>query len=184
MPCTDNLILRCRSWLGALLLLAGCGQTPLPQTPVPQAPGALSSLPPPASTSTAAPAGHAPAPAARSTMPAPPPWRRARDWDDFRHQAALRIVALHPDGTYLGAVPEPLLAIPVLEVELNGDGSVRRIQVLRRPGQALDTVQLAIDAVQRAAPFGSVAHLPRPWRFTETFLFDNQRRFKPRTLDL
>jgi hypothetical protein len=38
--------------------------------------------------------------------------------------------------------------------------------------------------VQRAAPFGSVAHLPRPWRYTETFLFDNQRRFKPRTLDL
>ena len=99
-------------------------------------------------------------------------------------RAALRIAALHPDGTYQGAVPEPLLAIPVLEVELNGDGSVRRIQVLRRPGQALDTVQLAIDAVQRAAPFGSVAHLPRPWRFTETFLFDNQRRFKPPTLDL
>ena len=70
------------------------------------------------------------------------------------------------------------------ELPLNADGSVRRIQVLRRPGQAADTVQLAMAAVQRAAPFGSVAHLPRPWRYTETFLFDNQRRFKPRTLDL
>jgi hypothetical protein len=67
---------------------------------------------------------------------------------------------------------------------LGASGSVRRIQVLRRPGQAADTVQLAMAAVQRAAPFGSVAHLPRPWRYTETFLFDNQRRFKPRTLDL
>jgi hypothetical protein len=166
----------------ALLLLAGCGQTPVPQPT-----GAPSTLPPPASTSTATPTGQAPAPAARpgpSVAPAaPPPWRRARDWDDFRQQAALRIVALDPDGSYLGAVPEPLLAIPVLEVDLNGDGSVRRIQVLRRPGQAPDTVQLAIQAVQRAAPFGSVAHLPRPWRFTETFLFDGQRRYKPRTLD-
>ena len=180
MPCTDPQPWPCRCWLGALLLLAGCGQTPVPQPPA-----APSSLPPPASTSAAAPSGHAPAPApaVRPAPPAPPPWRRARDWDDFRQQAALRIVALHPDGTYLGAVPEPLLAIPVLEVELNGDGSVRRIQVLRRPGQAPDTVQLAIDAVQRAGPFGSVAHLPRPWRFTETFLFDAQRRFKPRTLD-
>ncbi|HOB96705.1 MAG TPA: hypothetical protein PK306_28385 [Aquabacterium sp.] len=182
MPCTEHRILTSRGWLGALLLLAGCGQTPVPQPP-----GTPSTVPPPASTSPATPAGHVPAPGhapiARSTTPAPPAWRRARDWDDFRQQAALRIVALHPDTTYLGAVPEPLLAIPVLEVDLNGDGSVRRIQVLRRPTQAFDTVQLAIDAVQRAAPFGSVAHLPRPWRFTETFLFDAQRRFKPRTLD-
>jgi hypothetical protein len=93
-------------------------------------------------------------------------------------------VALNPDATYTGPVHQPALAIPVLEIELNADGSVRRIQVLRRPGQATDTVQLAMAAVQRAAPFGSVAHLPRPWRYTETFLFDNQRRFKPRTLDL
>ena len=113
-----------------------------------------------------------------------PAWRRARDWDDYRHQAALRLLALNPDTSYGGVVPQPALAIPVLEIELNADGSVRRIQVLRRPGQAADTVQLAIAAVQRAAPFGSAAHLPRPWRFTETFLFDDQRRFKPRTLDL
>ena len=93
------------------------------------------------------------------------------------------MLALNPEAIYLGPVPEPLLAIPVLEIELNADGSVRRIQVLRRPGQAVDTVQLAMAAVQRAAPFGPVAHLPRPWRFTETFLFDAQRRFKPRTLD-
>jgi hypothetical protein len=177
VPCTDA---RHFLALTTLLLLAGCGQTPVPPPP-----GVPSTLPPPASTGAATPTGQAPAPApaARPVAAAPPPWRRARDWDDWRQQAALRIVALHPDGTYLGAVPEPLLAIPVLEIDLNGDGSVRRVQVLRRPTQALDTVQLAIDAVQRAGPFGSVAHLPRPWRFTETFLFDAQRRFKPRTLD-
>jgi hypothetical protein len=144
---------------------------------------------PPAAAAPAAARHAAPVPptAGRADAPQPPTapgWRRARDWDDFRHQAALRLVALNPDATYNGPVHQPALAIPVLEIELNGDGSVRRIQVLRRPGQAVDTVQLAIAAVQRAAPFGSVAHLPRPWRYTETFLFDNQRRFKPRTLDL
>ena len=90
---------------------------------------------------------------------------------------------MNPEHTYDGPVPEPLLAIPVLEIELNGDGSVRRIQVLRQPGQALDTVPLAIAAVRRASPFASVSHLPRPWVFTETFLFNEQRRFKPRSLD-
>jgi hypothetical protein len=37
--------------------------------------------------------------------------------------------------------------------------------------------------VRRAGPFGSVAHLPKPWRFPETFLFRDDRRFKPRSLE-
>ena len=98
-------------------------------------------------------------------------------------QAARRMVAANPSGTYTGNVPDVLLAIPVLEIELNGDGSVRRIDVLRKPGQAPETLQMAIDAVRRAAPFGDVSRLPRPWRFAETFLFNDQRQFKPRTLD-
>lgn len=107
----------------------------------------------------------------------------ARNWDEFRRLAAHRLVQANPGRSYLGKVPEPLLAIPVLEVELNRDGSVRRVEVLRRPGQAIDTVQMAIDAVHRAAPFSDVSRLPRPWKFSEVFLFDDARRFKPRTLD-
>jgi hypothetical protein len=42
---------------------------------------------------------------------------------------------------------------------------------------------MAIDAVYRAAPFGDVTHLPRPWRFSEVFLFRDDRRFKPRAID-
>jgi len=113
-----------------------------------------------------------------------PPLRRAADWDDFRLMAAQRIVAANRAGSYDGPVQQPALAIPVLEIELNADGSVRGIKVLRKPTQAHDTVQLAIDAVHRAAPFGDVRHLPRPWRFAEVFLFQDDRRFKPRTLDL
>jgi hypothetical protein len=106
-----------------------------------------------------------------------------RNWEQFRLQAARRLVQANPGNTYMGTPPDILLAIPVLEVELNGDGSIRRIEVLRHPGQALDTTQIAIDALRRAAPFGDVSSLPRPWRYTETFLFDDSRRFKPRTLD-
>ncbi|MGE5866565.1 MAG: hypothetical protein ACM32J_15930, partial [Rhizobacter sp.] len=98
-------------------------------------------------------------------------------------QAAMRLVAAHPNGTYEGDPPEVLLAIPVLEVELNANGTVRRIEVLRLPGQAPETTQMAIDAVHRAAPFGNVSHLPKPWKFVEVFLFQDDRRFKPRTLD-
>ena len=109
---------------------------------------------------------------------------RYRSWDEFRVHAGRRIVEANPNTTFTGAVPEPLLAIPVLEVELNGDGSVRRVLVQRHPSQAPETVQIAIDAVHRAGPFGDVSHLPRPWKFSEVFLFRDDRRFKPRALDL
>jgi hypothetical protein len=107
----------------------------------------------------------------------------ARNWNEFKVQAAKRIVAANPDGTFMGRPQEMLLAVPVLEVELNADGTVRRIDVMRKPSQALDTTQLAIAAVHRGAPYGDMSRLPKPWKFAETFLFNDDRRFKPRTLD-
>lgn len=115
-----------------------------------------------------------------SRLPAP---KSMRTWNEVRRQAAERLVAANPDMTYMGKVPDQLLAIPVLEIELNADGSVRRIEILRPPRQAKDTLQMAADAVRRAAPFGDVSRLPKPWKFVETFLFNEQRKFKPRTLD-
>lgn len=193
MPCIDPPLppartvdeagpVRSGGLLGALalscLLLGGCGMRPSSSPePGPARPGAgtaPSSVPAPAHPG----AGAATAP--RAALPLAGP---SRTWPEYRRQAAQRLVQANPERSYLGPVPEPLLAIPVLDIDLNADGSVRRVQVKRHPSQARDTVQLAIDAVQRAAPFGPVGHLPRPWTLTETFLFDEQRRFKPRTLD-
>ena len=117
------------------------------------------------------------------TPPLGVPGARARSWDEYRVNVGRVLVAANPNGTYTGLVPEPLLAIPVLEIELNRDGSVRNIRVQRPPSQAQDTVQLAIDAVRRAGSFGDVSHLPQPWRFSEVFLFRDDRKFKPRSLD-
>jgi hypothetical protein len=83
---------------------------------------------------------------------------------------------------YVDHPPDALLAIPVLRVDLHADGRVRRIIVLREPRQAKDTVQLAIAAVHRAAPYGDLSRLPEPRMFVETFLFNDDRRFKPRGL--
>ncbi len=182
----------------ALLLMAGCSRGPAPSGAGPaSAPGPAGIAAWPAASATLA-AGPGPA-GDRAVHPVAPPTpgdavraaalpgpakRAARHWDDYRLQAAQRIVAANPLGSHVGPVSEPLLAIPVLEIELNADGSVRRILVLRRPTQAPDTVQLAIDAVHRAAPFAPVGALPRPWKFAEVFLFDEHRRFKPRSLDL
>ena len=89
----------------------------------------------------------------------------------------------HPDSSYVTPAPARLLAIPVLEVDLHADGSVRGIKVLRKPSTDTQATALAIAAVRRAAPYGDVSRLPKPWRVVETFLFDDDLRFKPRTLD-
>lgn len=155
MRCTEVMV---RVGLAGVVALAGCAsRSPPPLPPLPS--GAPR------------PEVHLPSPGA------------ARTWNELRLHAARRLVAANPGLTYAGTPPDPLLAIPVLEIELNADGSVRHIEVLRHPRQAKDTTQIAIDAVRRAAPFGDVSRLPKPWKFAETFLFNDDRKFKPRTLD-
>lgn len=160
-------------------LLAGCS-SPMP----PHRPSLPAGQAPPAAQAPemreAAPAVAPRAPDARAGLK---PALEVGSWREYRRQVAERLVAASPGATYVGTVPDVLLAIPVLEVELNADGTVRKVLVLRYPKQAKDTTQLAIDAVHRAAPYGNVSRLPKPWKFSETFLFDDARRFKPRTLD-
>jgi hypothetical protein len=156
-----------RSTLAAAALLTACSSPMPPPAPTPAhvppiVPGAV--VPRSSSSALSSPAA-------------------VRNMSELRQQAARRMVAANPNGTYTGTVPDILLAIPVLEIELNSDGSIRRIEVLRKPGQAPETLQMAIDAVRRAAPFGDVSRAPKPWKFAETFLFNNDRKFKPRTLD-
>jgi hypothetical protein len=168
---------RLRVGLASLGLMAGCSAPPPPSS------AARTAEPTPTATP-AQPVAAAAKAAAASDVPVKlPPPGPVRNWTEVRLQAAHRLVAANPNGTYMGVPPEPLLGIPVLEIELNGDGSVRRIVFLRHPQEAKDTSKLAEAAVYRAAPFGDVSRLPKPWRFTETFLFNHERKFKPRTLD-
>ena len=165
-------------WLVAFVL-AGC-TSPGDRSQGPSSDGVV--VIPPRPGSPTVPEVVSPSPQVRrdASLPAP---RAVRGWNDVREQAAERLMAANPDRTYTGKPPDPLLAIPVLEIELNADGSIRRIEVLRHPRQARDTAQIAADALRRAAPYGDVSRLPKPWKFVETFLFDDDRRFKPRTLD-
>jgi hypothetical protein len=146
----------------ALALLAGCASSPMPPYPGPPA------------------AGGAPAP---GVVPAPAQGQApARSWADYRLRAAGRIVQANGGQTFTGPLPEALQAIPVLQIQLNADGSVRAIDILRRPRFAPETLQMAMDAIRRAAPFGPVSHLPRPWQFNETFLYNDDLKFQLRSL--
>ena len=166
---------RAAQWLIAPIL-AACGATPPAPPPAPAA------RPAPIASPVVAPAAQAPDSTARPPqgMPAPKP---VRSPEELRRQAAERLVMANPERTFMTPAPAHLLTLIVLEVEVKADGSVRKINVVRPPRFGPETLQMAIDAVHRAAPFGDVRRMPEPWRFTETFLFDEDRRFKPRSLD-
>lgn len=150
--------MRCIRWLlsGVAGLLAGCSSLVLPGL------AGLAGV-------EAASLGNTPAGASSS-------------WSEYKLRAARRIDAANPGETFSGPLPDPLQSIPVLEVRLNRDGSVQNIVVLRTPGQSPETVQMAMRAIRRAAPFEPVGHLPRPWQFSETFLYNEALKFQLRTL--
>jgi hypothetical protein len=164
--CIDRLDARRRACLlGALLLAGGIAPAVAGDT-----------------TAAEAAAADVPARAPRYRQLGPP--ATPRNAAELRLQLAQRLVAAHPDTSYLSPTPDRLWAIPVLQVELNANGSVRKIVVLRHPTTGDEATQLAIATVRRAAPYGNLTRLPKPWAVIETFLFDDALRFKPRTLDI
>lgn len=155
-------------------VLAGCAATPPAPAPRP--------APPPPPTAVPAPQPSAAVTAAPKPAGLPAP-KAVRTQEELRRQAAERLVMANPERTFMTPAPTHLLTVIVLEVELKSDGSVRRVNVVRKPRYAPETLQMAIDAIHRAAPFGDVRRMPEPWKFTETFLFEEDRRFKPLTLN-
>jgi hypothetical protein len=121
-------------------------------------------------------------PASSAGVPASAAADAARAWDEYKLRAARRIHATSGGETFDGPLPDPLQSIPVLQVRLNRDGSVREIVVQRTPGQSPETVDMASRAIRRAAPFEPVAKLPPPWQFSETFLYNQDLKFQLRTL--
>jgi hypothetical protein len=162
--------------VGALLWVSGCSLL----KPEGQASSGQAPLPTPAKPSGEPTPGTGTRPLASAGLAAP---SKSKNWKEVRLQAARRLVAANPAITYMGRPPDLLRAIPVLTVELNGDGSIRRVEVMRYPSQDRETVEIAVNALRRAAPFGDISHLPKPWHFNETFLFNNEHKFKPMTLD-
>ncbi len=109
----------------------------------------------------------------------------ARNLDEFKKIAARRMVTGSPRHSYMGKPPQMLFGIPILEVELNNDGTVRNISVVRPPANALaaGTTDIAMEAIRRGAPYGDLSKLPKPVKWTEVFLFNEKNQFKPRSLD-
>lgn len=72
-----------------------------------------------------------------------------------------------------------LYAIGVVQVQLDGQGRVRRLNWLRKPSHAPEVTQEIERSIRAAAPF------PAPGRsvtYTDTWLWDKSGRFQLDTL--
>lgn len=161
--------LRAVQWafVAAAAVLAGCGSKPLPpHTPAP-APAATAPRP------AAAPQA---APPAVSGLPA------VRTWAEYRRRAAQMIMAANTASVAAGKLQDPLYGIPVVQIQLNPDGSIRNLDFMRQSKVGPETNNLALQAIRRIGSFGPVNNLPQPWQFNETFLYNDGLKFQLRTI--
>jgi len=99
----------------------------------------------------------------------------------YKVDAARHVYAAYANRIYKGKLPPLVHAIVVLEVELDAQGEVKDIQMIRVPTHAPDVTAEVRKLIQQASP------MPAPTRlggvkFTEVWLVDKSGRFQLDTL--
>jgi protein TonB len=119
-----------------------------------------------------------PAPASRPASSATP-----AGLDDYKTQVAQHVVQHNPGHAFEGRLPPMLPAIVVLEITVDKNGQLTKVEVQR--SRDPNASQVALAAVRRSTP------LPRPQQlalatgkltFSETFLFADRDRYQLRSL--
>ncbi|MES2940519.1 MAG: hypothetical protein V4864_22765 [Pseudomonadota bacterium] len=148
-------------------LLASCSSTPLPPVS-----GGSVAQPPAAS----APPSVVPAqPAARAQA------SNAANPRAYRADAAGHIYGLNRERIWKGRLPPMLYAIGVLQVEVDRNGEVRKLDWMRAPKHAPEVVAEIERTVRAAAPFPVPARMGKVV-YTDTWLWHKSGRFQLDTL--
>ncbi len=161
-------------WLAFVCALAGCSNAPAPASP-PAGPATAPARLAPHRRRAPLPApGARAAGPSRATGPAPPratPPAAPRNASELRLQFAKRLVAAHPDTSYTARAPDRCWpsrcwrwsSTPTAACAASRCCAARRA----RHDAAGHRRRAAGRAVWR------VSRLPKPWKFIETFLFDD-----------
>lgn len=108
---------------------------------------------------------------------------------EYRRNVDELLHAANVPGVFAGRPPNPLRAVIVVYVEVNSGGELVRLELFRAPVHSPELVDEVERAWRRLGP-----QLPRPLpalmngderlAFTQTWLFDEDGRFRLRTLSL
>jgi protein TonB len=145
-------------------LLASCS-TPLPPDPGPRSPAVVVT---PEAAKAAEAAGvyktsHAPTPRA------------------YRQDAASHIYGMNSERIFKGRLPPMLYAIGVVNVEVDRQGQVQKIDWMRKPNHAPEVIAEIERTVRAAQPFPVPARMGKVV-YTDTWLWHKSGRFQLDTL--
>lgn len=112
---------------------------------------------------------------------APPKASNAASADDYRKDAARHLYDAYPARVLKGLVPANVYAVMVTETEVDAQGKVLAVRVLRRPAQAHEVTPWVVSLIRRASPLPPPLRLKRV-RYVETWLVDRSGQFQVRTL--
>ena len=122
------------------------------------------------------------APAARKTPEMPPQASSAAATPRaYRQSGAQHLYALNQDRIYKGRLPPMLKAVGVLNIELDRQGQVTRLDWMRAPHHAPEVMREIERTVRAAAPFPAPARLGKVV-YTDTWLWHASGKFQLDTL--
>jgi len=126
--------------------------------------------------------------AAQAQFSAPPvplktaPSPSAAETDEaYREDAARHLYAAYAKRLYKGRLPPFIHGVMIVQVDIDPDGAVRDIAVLRDPS-ADEVKPWVLAMVRAAAPFPRPARLPDGARYVDIWLVDRSGRFQLDTL--
>jgi hypothetical protein len=118
------------------------------------------------------------------TPAAPGPQREsaAEIEKEYRIDAARHIYTAYPGRIFRGKLPPLMYSVMVVETEIDSEGQVRAVNVVRKP--AADEVgPWVVSMIRGAGPFPVPAKLPgKTVRYTDIWLVDKSGRFQVDTL--
>jgi hypothetical protein len=100
---------------------------------------------------------------------------------DYRSAAARHVYASYPERVLQGKVRANVYAIVVTETDVDAQGKVLAVRVLRQPSHAPEVAPWVVRLVRQATPFPTPATARRT-RYVETWLVDASGQFQVRTL--
>jgi protein TonB len=129
---------------------------------------------------TSAPAQTAQALRATAVSIAPAPATRASEAADikgYRLDGARHFYAIYADRIYQGKLPPLIHAVVVVEIDLDAQGRVMNMQLVRVPSHAPDVAQAVQDMIRQASPFPAPVKLGGA-KYIEIWLVDKSGRFQ------
>jgi periplasmic protein TonB len=99
---------------------------------------------------------------------------------EYRSDGARHIYAAYAKQIHKGKMPPLLYGIAIIETEIDAQGNVQQVRVVRQPAAA-EVSPWAVEMIKQASPFPAPAKMGSV-RYTDIWLVDKSGRFQLDTL--